>query len=149
MILGTLFDHKGQRDRANQEYERALTINTNFAPAANNLAWNYAEHGGNLDLALPLAQKARAMNPDNPQILDTLGWIYYKKGLFDSAVTLLRDSSEKFKNSEPVVLYHLGAAYNKSGRKVEARETLNRALALNKNFAGADEARRILSDMGR
>jgi tetratricopeptide (TPR) repeat protein len=98
-----------------------------------------------LDLALPLAQKAREMNPDSPQILDTLGWIYYKRGLFDNAVALLKDSSEKLKNGEPNVLYHLGMAYHRSGRKAEARDALNKALALNKNFPGADEARKILT----
>jgi tetratricopeptide (TPR) repeat protein len=132
--------------KANQHYESALKINPNFVAAANNLAWNYAEYGGNLDLALPLAQKAREMNPDSPQILDTLGWIYYKRGLFDNAVALLKDSSAKLKNGDPVVLYHLGMAYHRSGSKVEARDTLNKALALNKTFPGVDEARKVLSE---
>jgi tetratricopeptide (TPR) repeat protein len=145
-ILGILNNQKQLYAKANQQYERALKINPNFVAAANNLAWNYAEHGGNLDLALPLAQKAREMNPDSPQILDTLGWIYYKRGLFDNAVALLKDSSGKLKNGDPVVLYHLGMAYHRSGRKAEARDTLNKALALNKNFLGADEARKILSE---
>jgi Flp pilus assembly protein TadD len=43
------------------------------------------------------------------------------------------------------VLYHLGMAYHRSGRKAEARDALNKALALNKNFRGADEARKILT----
>jgi tetratricopeptide (TPR) repeat protein len=145
-VLGSLYDHKEQYGRANEHYERALKINGNFAPAANNLAWNYAAHGGNLDLALPLAQKAREMNPDSAQILDTLGWIYYKKGLFDNAVTLLKDSNEKLKNGEPTVLYHLGMAYLRTGHRVEARDALNKALALNGNFPGAGEARQILSE---
>jgi tetratricopeptide (TPR) repeat protein len=145
-ILGILNNQKRLYAKANEHYESALKINPNFVAAANNLAWNYAEYGGNPDLALPLAQKAREMNPDSPQILDTLGWIYYKRGLFDNAVALLKDSSAKLKNGDPVVLYHLGMAYHRSGRKVEARDTLNKALALNKNFPGADEARKILSE---
>jgi tetratricopeptide (TPR) repeat protein len=147
-ILGVLKDQKQQYGKANEHYEMALKINPDFVPAANNLAWNYAVHSGNLDLALPLAQKARELSPGNPQILDTLGWIYYKKGLFDNAVTLLKDSSEKLQNAEPIVLYHLGAAYQKGGRRSEAREALTKALALNKDFPGADEARRFLADSG-
>lgn len=146
-ILGILHDQKQLYVKANQHYELALKINPNFAAAANNLAWNYAEHGGNLDLALPLAQKAREMNPDSPQVLDTLGWIYYKRGLFDNAVALLKDSSGKLKNGDSMVLYHLGMAYHRSGRKIDARDTLNKALALNKNFPGADEARKILAEL--
>jgi tetratricopeptide (TPR) repeat protein len=145
-ILGILHNQKQLYLKANQHYEQALKINPDFAAAANNLAWNYAEHGGSLDLALPLAQKAREMNPDSPQILDTLGWIYYKRGMFDNAVALLKDSNAKLKNGDPVVLYHLGLAYHRGGRKVEARDTLNKALALNKNFPGADEARKILAE---
>jgi tetratricopeptide (TPR) repeat protein len=145
-ILGILYNQKQMYVKANQHYEQALKTNPNFAAAANNLAWNYAEHGGNLDLALPLAQKAREMNPDNPQVLDTLGWIYYKRGLFDNAVALLKDSSGKLNNGNPVVLYHLGMAYHRSGRNMAARETLNKALALNRNFPGAEEARKILAE---
>ena len=145
-ILGILNNQKQLYAKANQHYESALKINPSFVAAANNLAWNYAEYGGNLDLALPLAEKAREMNPDSPEILDTLGWIYYKRGLFDNAVALLKDSSAKLKNRDPVVLYHLSMAYHRSGRKVEARDTLNKALALNANFPGADEARKILSE---
>ena len=85
-------------------------------------------------------------NPDSPQILDTLGWIYYEKGLYDNAVALLKDSSEKLENREPTVLYHLGMAYHRSGRKVEARDALSKALALNKTFPGTNEARKILSE---
>jgi tetratricopeptide (TPR) repeat protein len=145
-ILGVLYNQKQAYAKANQHYERALKIDPHFAAAANNLAWNYTEHGGNLDLALPLAQKARETNPDSPQVLDTLGWIYYKRGMFDNAMVLLKDSSEKLKNGDPVVLYHLGMAYHRSGRKAEARDTLNKALALNKNFPGADEARKVLAE---
>ncbi|MGH7928230.1 MAG: tetratricopeptide repeat protein, partial [Candidatus Binatia bacterium] len=134
-----------QYAKANQYYERALKINPNFVAAANNLAWNYAEHGGNLDLALPLAQKAREIDPDSPHILDTLGWIYYKSGLFDNAVVLLEDSSEKLNNGDAVVLYHLGMAYHRDGRNAQARDTFDRALKLNKDFPGAEEARKLLA----
>ena len=143
-ILGTLHDHKGQFVKANRYYERALKINPNFVAAANNLAWNYAEHGGNLDLALPLAQKAREKSPDSPHILDTLGWIYYKKGLFENAAALLRDSSEKLSNRNAMVLYHLGMAYHQAGHKAQAREAFRTALNLG-DFPAAEEARRLLA----
>ena len=79
MLLGTIYDYKGQHQQANEQYQKALAINPNSALAANNLAWNYVEYGGNLDVALALAQTAKAQLPDIPGIADTLGWIYYKK----------------------------------------------------------------------
>ena len=54
--------------------------------AANNLAWRYAEDGGNLDVALSLAQTAKRKLPDSPEVSDTLGWIYLKKDLDTQAV---------------------------------------------------------------
>src|SRR4029450_13350965 len=79
ILLGTIYDYQGQHQQANEYYQKALAINPNAALAANNLAWNYAEYGGNLDTALALAQTAKAQFPDGPGISDTLGWIYYKK----------------------------------------------------------------------
>ena len=56
-----------------------LEIRKDFAPAANNVAWVLAEHGGNIDEALNWAQVAKEKMPQDPSIMDTLGWIYYKK----------------------------------------------------------------------
>jgi len=39
----------------------------------NNLAYNYVQYGGNLDVALGLAQKAREVNSTDAGIADTLG----------------------------------------------------------------------------
>ena len=58
--------------------------------AANNLAWLYAENGGNLDVALSLAQTASQQAPDDPKVNDTLGWIFYKKSLAGQAVAALQ-----------------------------------------------------------
>jgi tetratricopeptide (TPR) repeat protein len=79
--LGILYDQQGQYQQANHQYEQALKRNPKFGPAANNLAWNYAEYGGNIDVALALAQTAKEQLPSNPSISDTLGCIYYKKAV--------------------------------------------------------------------
>ncbi|HWP60825.1 MAG TPA: tetratricopeptide repeat protein, partial [Candidatus Acidoferrales bacterium] len=145
MLLGILHDTKKEHKKANEYYQKVLDIDKNFAPAANNLAWNYAEYGGNLEIALSLAQKAREMQPEDPNIADTLGWIYYKKAIYDRAIGLLRESNEKLEGKNPTVLYHLGAAYYKVGDVEKAREALTRAVKLNDSFPGAAEAKRILS----
>ena len=146
MVLGALHSQKQQHAKANEYYQKVLDINKNFAPAANNLAWNYAEYGkGSLDIALGLAQKAREFSSENPDIADTLGWIYYKKGVMYSAVSLLRESSEKLNNKNPAVLYHLGMAYYQSGETALARETLSKALEIDAGFRGAEEAKKALA----
>jgi tetratricopeptide (TPR) repeat protein len=143
MLLGTLYDTQGKPQKANEYYEKALKINPKFATAANNLAWNYVEHGKNIDAALALAQTAKEQMPDNPQVMDTLGWIYYKKKAYLQAIDQLRGSAEKMTDN-PVVRYHLGMAYYKYGNTRLAEKELQQALQLSRDFPGAQEAQEAL-----
>lgn len=147
VLLGTVYDLKKEPEKANDYYKRALDLNKNAVVAANNLAWNYAEHGGNLDIALGLAQKAREINSEDPGIADTLGWIYYRKGAYGTAVALLRESNEKFKGGNPTVLYHLALAYEKSNEKTLAQQSLTKALAQSQDFPEAPEAKKALQSL--
>jgi tetratricopeptide (TPR) repeat protein len=146
MSLGTVYQQKGDIEEAESYYRQALEKRKDFAPAANNLAWILAEHGGNIDEALGLAQTAKEKMPKDPAIMDTLGWIYYKKGLYRSAIVELEQSHEKIPTN-PVILYHLGMAYLKNNQKEEAKEALEKALELNKEFPGHKEARQALKEM--
>jgi tetratricopeptide (TPR) repeat protein len=145
-MIGILYDLKNQPQKANESYQKILDLNKDFYPAANNLAWNYAEHGGSLDIALGLAQKARETNPNDPSVGDTLGWIYYKKGAYGTALGLLRESSEKMKNSNPAVLYHLGMAAYKMGDESLARDSLTKAVSSGQQFPGVEEAKKTLAE---
>jgi Flp pilus assembly protein TadD len=115
--------------------------------AANNLAWIYAQSGGNLDVALQLAETATRKLPDSPEVSDTLGFIYYKKGLFPQAIRVLNSAVEK-DGKNPGFHYHLGLALAKSGDKAGATEHLTRALSLKPDFEGAADARELLKTLG-
>jgi len=141
-----LKESQGDKPGAQQRYERALQLDPNAAVAANNLAWMYAEHGGNLDIALQLAQTAKRQLTNTPQVNDTLGFIYYKKNLPLLALPLLEATVEK-EPSNPEYHYHLGLAYSRAGEKVKASRSLNRALALKPDFTGAGDARTILASL--
>jgi len=130
---------------AQKRYEAIVAAHPDASVAANNLAWMYAENGGNLDLALQLAQSAKAQQPDSPAINDTLGWIYYKKNLAALAIPPLEASLAKSPNNASYRL-HLGLAYAKAGQMAKARETLEMALRLNPHVEGADLARQALAD---
>ena len=145
MMTAVLYELKKDTAKANQYYQKVLDINKRFAPAANNLAWNFAEHGGNLDVALGLAQRAREASPNDAVIADTLGWIYYKKGAYGSAVSLLKESNEKFMRKNPSVLYHLGLAYQKNKEKDLAKQALTQALNLGQEFPEMAEAKQALA----
>jgi tetratricopeptide (TPR) repeat protein len=96
---------------------------------------------------LGVAQKGREANPQDPSLADTLGWIYYKKGTYLNALSLLKESNEKFKGSNPEVLYHLGMAYYKTGDRQLAVETLSQALREDKVFNGREEASKLLAEL--
>ena len=145
-MLGTILVRQNKSGEARGHFERAVQLNPRAAVAANNLAWDYATNGGNLDTALQLAQTAKAELPDNASVTDTLGWVYYQKGLTSLAVTTLKEAVAQ-NASNPNIHYHLGLAYLKNGNKAEARSTLQHVLKLNPAFPAAEEVRRALASI--
>jgi tetratricopeptide (TPR) repeat protein len=131
---------------AQHRYEQIVATSPDAVVATNNLAWLYAERGGNLDVALGLAQTAFQLNPNLPEISDTLGWVYYKKGLLPQATSALQRSVEGDPSS-PVYHYHLGLIHTKRGDRLKARQSLEKALALDSNFDGSSDARRVLTSL--
>jgi tetratricopeptide (TPR) repeat protein len=143
-MVGVLLESKGDIDGARERFERVLQIDPEAAVAANNLAWIYTQRGGNLDVAMHLAQTAQKRMPEVPEVGDTLGFIYYKKNLVSLAISTLKVSAAK-DPTNALYQYHLGLAYASSGDAVQARGSLTRALALKSDFDGADQARSLLS----
>jgi tetratricopeptide (TPR) repeat protein len=148
MMIGILSDLQKQPAKANEAYQKVLEVDNNFAPAANNLAWNYAQYGGNLDTAFNLAQKARAARPNDPAIADTLGWIQFKKKAYPTAIALFKESNEAFKENNPTVLYHLALAYDKNGEEELARVTVKKAISAKQDFPEAEEAKKLYAALG-
>jgi cellulose synthase operon protein C len=109
------------------------------------------ESGGNLDVALSLAQSARRSLPNSPTVADTLGWIFYRKGAYRSAIDSLREAvnlsqeSESPQNSQ--FHYHLGMAYAKTGQSSLARQQLQRALKLDPNSSDAPTLKKTLAEL--
>jgi tetratricopeptide (TPR) repeat protein len=146
MLLGIIYERVGKIEEATDHYRKALDINPKFAPAANNLAWIYSEHGGNIDVALSLAETASEVLPEDPSVADTLGWIYYKKKAYMKAITLFRESMEK-RPDNPTIRYHLGMAYYKKGDHELAQKELEASLRIKGDYEGAEEARKTLEEM--
>jgi tetratricopeptide (TPR) repeat protein len=143
--LGQIYETESDFAKARLSYEKALAANPDNVLAKNNLAWVYAEHGGNLDIALKLAEEAKEKAPEDPQITDTLGWIYVKKGSYEAAIANLKISVAKNPH-DPAGLYHLGTAYYKLGRTADAKRELEAALRM-PNFSQAADAKKMLADL--
>jgi len=145
-LLGVVQNSLGKIDEANKHYRRVLELNPKNVLAANNLAANLADTGGNLDEALKFAQIAREGAPEDSNVGDTLGWIYYKKGLIETAYPLIADAAKK-QQKNASVRYHHGMVLLKKEKPKEASAELKAALALEDGFPGAEEAKKTLASL--
>jgi tetratricopeptide (TPR) repeat protein len=145
-MVALILEAQNRPGEAQGQYEQILAASPRAVVAANNLAWLYVERGGNLDVALGLAQTAAQHDPDGPEINDTLGWIYYKKDLPGQAIAALQRSVEK-DATNPLYHYHLGLAYTKGGDRTRAKQSLEKALTLNPQFGGSSDARKMLASI--
>src|SRR4030095_2882008 len=55
MVVGTVYEMKGDIPKPRETYEKVLAINPRFGAAANNLAWIYSDNGGDRDKSLHLS----------------------------------------------------------------------------------------------
>jgi tetratricopeptide (TPR) repeat protein len=146
MLAGMIRERKGDIANARLAYEQALALRPRFAPAANNLAYLHAIHGGDKEKALELAQVAKEMAPDNPYFSDTLGWILYRRGVYQRALSLLAESAAKLPDNAEVQ-YHLGMVHHKLGRREAAKAALDRAVKQGTSFPGIEDAKRTLASL--
>jgi cellulose synthase operon protein C len=148
ILSGELYEAKKDWEHAKSMYQQALTLSPDHPLASNNLAYVILEQGGNVDVAMAMAQTARRGMPDSPNAADTLGWAYYQKGIYQSAISQFQEAlklSEKRGEPDDADLhYHLGLAYQKTNQTTLARQQLERAVKLRPNNA---EARKALSDL--
>jgi tetratricopeptide (TPR) repeat protein len=145
-MLGMIAQAQQEAGAARSYFERALEIEPAAPVASNNLAWIYAEQGDRLDAALRLAESAARVLPKAAEVQDTLGWVHYRRGSGPEAVAALKRSVQRAPGN-PVYRYHLGLAHQLAGDTASARDTLERALALDPAFSGAADARRVLASL--
>jgi len=160
ILLGTLYESKHDWEKAKQAYQKALDIKPDDPTASNNLAYVMLETGGNVDVALSLAQTARRAMPESPQAADTLGWVFYQKGAYQTARDLflealrlaeknkMADLAERKKMADdPTLHYHLGLAYLKNDEPELAGKQLSLVLTIDPNYSRAAEVKKILSQL--
>lgn len=137
MLLAIIHERLGEPKKAADLYNKILTQEPRFGPAANNLAWLMVDTlNANLDQALELAKVAKEVMPDEASVTDTLGWIYFKKGAARAALPFLQEAVSLETNARgeshvnPTILYHLGEAQVAVDDKDGAKKSLESALAI-------------------
>jgi Flp pilus assembly protein TadD len=135
----------GQLALARETYARVIAAEPEDATTLNNYA--------NLLLQLndPAAQgqaeKALGLAPNNPAYADTLGWILVQQGQADAGLRYLREARLRGPESGEI-RFHLAYALSKAGRKAEAREELNAALAAPGGVRNNEALMRLKKELG-
>jgi tetratricopeptide (TPR) repeat protein len=145
-MMAMLLEKQNKPLEAKKAYEKILEIDPHAAIAANNLAFHHATHGGNLDVAMQLAQTAKSQVPGEPEFNDTLGYIYLKQNVTDQAIVYFQQAIGG-NQLNPQFHYHLGLAYAQQGEDSKAIAAFKQALAFNRPFEGMDDAKKQLSDL--
>ncbi|MDB4303661.1 tetratricopeptide repeat protein, partial [Desulfosarcina sp.] len=143
MALADIHYRRGDKKQAQVYYRNALDIRPDFGPAANNLAYLLSSRDDKLQEALDLARLANMKMPNDSTVKDTLGWIYYRTGQYVNAAAEL-DLSLKINPDSATTNYHMGLVYYRQGRFADARSFFSKALQIDANFEGAEEARSFL-----
>ncbi|MGA7220652.1 MAG: tetratricopeptide repeat protein [Candidatus Sulfotelmatobacter sp.] len=148
LLAGMLYESQSNWGQAKAMYQQALSLQPDNPLASNNLAYVMLQQGGNVDVALSMAQTARRGMPESPDAADTLGWAYFQKGVYRSAIDMFQESlrlnAKRGAADDPMVHYHLALAYQKANQPVLARQQLERVLKINPNNS---DARKTLSEL--
>jgi tetratricopeptide (TPR) repeat protein len=148
LLGGQVFTQLNQFTKARDVYERYLAAHPNAAVVLNNLANLYSDQLKQPERALELARKAREVEPAAPAIADTLGWILYQRKDHPEALSLLTEAAGKMPGSAEIQ-YHLGMVQRALGNNEAALAAFKLADAAPGNFAGKDEAKRQLAELGQ
>jgi Flp pilus assembly protein TadD len=144
LLLGAVLSASGRPEDARQQYRRVLTLDPTNTGAMNNLAYNLADTGVNLDEAYVLATQASQRDP-SPDVLDTLGWVYLKKNMAESSIKIFDELALRFPNNA-LYRYHRGMALLQKGERVRAKAELIAALAQKPSKRDEAKIRAALSD---
>lgn len=128
-LRAAALEQAGRWPEAERDLQAALKINPTEPELLNFLGYSWIDRGENLAQALGMVQKAVAARPTSGAMLDSLGWAYYRLGDYKAAVEKL-EAAVEMEPGDPDVNGHLGDAYWKAGRKIEAEFQWRRVLTL-------------------
>jgi len=117
----------GDWPKARSQAARALALAPQQPEVLNFLGYSELEHGEDVAGAGAMIAKASALAPDDPSITDSLGWSWYLRDRLDRAIPLLERAAQGAP-AESDINEHLGDAYWKADRKLDARYAWRAAL---------------------
>jgi tetratricopeptide (TPR) repeat protein len=115
--------------QAEKDFLKALELNPNEPQVLNYLGYSWVEQGKNMERARKMIESAVKQQPRAGYIVDSLGWVLYRMGDMKGAVKNL-ERAVLLTPHDPTINDHLGDAYWRANRKIEARFQWERALTL-------------------
>lgn len=124
---GMSYERLKKFEQSDTDLLKALEFQPNEPYLLNYLGYSWADRDIKLDESLELIKQAQSLRPDDGYIADSLGWVYFKLGDYENAVTYLERAVEMLPY-DVTVNDHLGDAYWRNGREIEAKFQWRRAL---------------------
>jgi tetratricopeptide (TPR) repeat protein len=144
--LSLVYNNAGQPEKSEEQLQLLLDAHPDDDTANNNLGFQWAERGANLDEAERLIRKAiqldranrstgksMGLDPDreNAAYVDSLGWVLFRKGDLKAArAELEKAAALPGGEDDPVVWDHLADVLFRMGERQRAAADWRKALAL-------------------
>ena len=128
LTLGDAWFEKGNFEKSDSYFEKALETDQQNALALNNYAYNLFKRNTKLQKAEEMVLKALAIEPNSGSYADTYGCILMAQGKLTEAETWIKKALQ-LEGDNAEVLEHLGDVYAKQGKISQAIDTYKRALA--------------------
>lgn len=130
ITLADCWHEKGNAEKTDLYFEKAIEANENNALALNNYAYNLFKRNTKLDKAEEMVLKALQAEPQSGSYADTYGCILMAKNMFDEAEKWLNKALELEPNDDEII-EHLGDLYAKQGMADKATEYYKKAFKIN------------------
>ena len=127
---GAARERLGRWPEAEADFQRALELSPEQPDVLNYLGYSWVDRGEHLQEGLAMIRRAADIRPMSGAIIDSLGWAYFRLGDYPQAVDWL-EAAVRLELADATLNEHLGDAYWRMDRRIEARFQWQRALTFN------------------
>ena len=140
--LGRVYSAKNEPEKAREQFQKALSFKSDYAPARFQIALIYVGEN-KIAEAINEMEDAKKQSPNDVGVAFQLGLLYYNDGKISQAKTEFERAvnlNENYSNAR----YFLGLVYDKEGKKKEAISQFEKIETLNPEN---EEVKKILANL--
>lgn len=132
--LGDVYTLTGDKEKADEQYQKVKFINTMFKEKGVDtdleLALFNADHNRNLKESLKDAEETLDNGSKSIKVYHALAWTNYKLGNYEEAAKNI-ELALRLRTKDPLMYFHAGKIYDKLGDKNKSKEYTEFALKIN------------------